>query len=58
MLLSTSIQEKIYREELYVIEKADITNRYIKGRIVGFIDDNTYKVILADKRIGAIKCFD
>lgn len=57
MIVSESTEERIYRDELYVIQKAGCSNKYIRGKVVGFIDHDTYKIALEDKKIGKIECF-
>lgn len=56
--MTESLEEKMYIDSSYVINeivKKDNKN-YISGKIVGYIDNNYYKVILSNGEIGKIEC--
>lgn len=56
--MTESIEEMIYRDPSCVIReivKHD-NKKYVSGKIVGYIDDNHYKVILFNGKIGNIEC--
>lgn len=56
--MTESFEEKIYGDSGYIINeiiRKDNRN-YISGKIVGYIDDNYYKVVLTNGEFGIIEC--
>ena len=56
--MTETLEEKIYRDSVYAINEIirKKNRNYISGKIIGFIDDNYYKVALSNGEIGKIEC--
>lgn len=56
--MTEALEERIYRDSSCVINEIirKGNRNYISGKITGYIDDNYYKVALANGEIGKIEC--